>query len=626
MALAWGPYLRAEVYTLLRFAQSVAANAGMTLGPVGQFPAAVVTSLLFAFVVSIPVRLGFDPALAAMIVSAAGWTVAAFALLAAGQSVKRPRGALVAALLLCFNPAIFTTLGSPTSWLIALGWLAVALLLRRHILLATFTVILLVTLFLPWPLSSDWSHLTAYSGAIVWSILLFSAGVGADWLADELVARDFVHVTHAQMTTFLLVAVFIVLGTWQGLKLWQLAQERPQTWWQVEEEISSWLRTETGPGATLLANERTAYLAQRPTAALPDLSQLEAATAVQEQLQAFPVDYLVTSNVLPWQQLRESVWFRLAYEPQMEFDAPYLPQAPLTIWAYRQPLGNLGPRHTINARVPDRLWLLGYQIGPQQAQAGESVQMALTMQAPEATFEPPTPFQAIVRLISQYDNSTIEEWTVDLPQTISSDDWQANQVIVEDFPLTLPDDLQAGAYLLNLSLLGPASENLWPISLDNDYNQLDRVPIGQIIVPWEGDLQNIQPLEATIGPGIRLEGFTTSTAESGEALDVTLLWQAEQPIDKDYVVFVHVLNSDGKLVASHDGLPGNGRFPTSAWLPGITIPDTHSIALPPDLPAGDYLLKAGLYAPDTGQRLAATTAGGTILEDSAILLTTINWP
>ena len=243
---------------------------------------------------------------------------------------------------------------------------------------AALTFLLLVALLVPWPLSSDWSHLTAYSGAIIWSILLFVAGVGADWLAEELVARDFVHLTYSQMASFLLVAVLLVLGYWQGLKLYQLAQERPQTLWQVEEEAASWLRTETSPTATLLANERIAYLSQRPTATLPDLSRLGAATAVQEQLQALlHVDYLVTTNSLPWQQLRESVWFRLAYERQVQFNSPYLPQAPLTIWAYRQPIDELGPRQTINARVPDRLWLLGYQIGPQQVQAGESVQMAL---------------------------------------------------------------------------------------------------------------------------------------------------------------------------------------------------------------------------------------------------------
>jgi hypothetical protein len=168
---------------------------------------------------------------------------------------------MVAALLLCFNPAIITTLGSPTSWLIAMGWLTIALLLRRHIVLAALTFFLLVALLVPGPLSSDWSHLIAYGAAIVWSILLFVAGVGADWLAEALVARDFVHLTYSQMATFLLVSVLFVLGFWQGFELYRLVKERPQTLWQVEEEVASWLRTETGPTATLTS---TALEQQRP--------------------------------------------------------------------------------------------------------------------------------------------------------------------------------------------------------------------------------------------------------------------------------------------------------------------------------------------------------------------------
>jgi hypothetical protein len=573
-----------------------------------------------------PARLGLDPAWAAAILSAAGWSVAAFALLASGQSLGRPRGAMVAALLLSFNPTVITTLGSPASWIVALGWLTIALLLRRHLVIAGLTFFLLVALLLPWPPSSSWPHLLLYGGAVSWSILLFAAGMGAEWLAEALVTRDFVRLTYSQMATSLLVSVFILLGSWQGIRLWQLAQARSGILWQLEEDVASWLRTETEPAATLLTNERTGYLAQRPTATLPELGHFETATAVRELLQAQPIDYLVTTNDLHWQQLRELVWFRMAYEPVKQFNSSYLAQAPVTIWAYRPPKVELGPRQASNIRVPDRLRLIGYQIGPQQVQAGGSVQMALYFQAPEATFEPPTIFQAIVRLISQVDDRSIREWTVDLPQSISPRDWHANDVIVEQFPLVMPDDLEAGAYLLNLSLLGPASEDLWPMSLDNDFNRLDRVPTGYIIVPWEGELGDIQPVEALFGAEIRLDGFATFEAEDGGALDVTLTWQAEQPIGEDFVVFVHLIDSEGQLVANHDGVPGYGRFPTRAWQPAITIPDTHTIVLPPDLPAGEYVLKAGLYDPNTGQRLPATAADGTITEDNSILLTTINRP
>ncbi len=626
LTLAWGQHLSAEVYTLLSLARNMAAGAGLTPGSVGHFPAPVVQGPLFAFLVSIAVRFGLEPAWAALILSAAGWSVAAFALLATGQSLQRPRGGMVAALLLCFNPAIITTLGGPVAWLIALGWLTVALLLRRHLIASAVTFLLSAALLIPWPPGSSWPSVSYYGSAIAWSILLFAAGVGADWLAEQLVSRDLVRLSFSQMETSLLVTVFLLIGSWQGIRLWQLTQGRPEILWQLEAEVASWLHTEMGPAETLLANERIGHLARRPTASLPDLHQLETATGTLELLQAHPIDYLVTTNDLPWQQLRESVWFRLAYEPLKQFNSPYLPQAPITAWAYRMPVDELGQRHAINARVPDRLWLLGYQIGPEQVRAGESVQMALTMQAPQATVQSHTTFKAIVRLLSQVDNSTIEEWRIDLPQSISPENWQAGEVIVEQFPLAMPEDLEAGVYLLNLSLLGPESENLWPISLDNDFNQLDRVPTGYIIVPWEEDPENIEAIEAGFGAAIQLVGFAASEKVADGVLDVTLQWQTQHAMEEDYVVFVHLVDSSGQLVANHDGIPGNGRFPTRAWQPGVTIPDTHSISLPPDLPAGEYKLKVGLYAPDTGQRLAATAADGTAPEDKSILLKEISRP
>ena len=626
LTLTWGQHLSDEVYMLLRFARGMAANAGLTLDPVGDFPAPTLFGPLFAFIVSIPAFLGIEPATAAMILSAIGWSLTGFTFLALGQRLKRPGGAMIAALLLSFNPAIITTLGSPASWIIALIWLTIRLLMTHRRMVAAIAFLLLVVLLLPWPLGSGWSHLSLYKAAISWSVFLFAACAGADWLAEKLVDQDLVRLTYSQMKTSLLVAIFILLGSWQGLQLWHLFQDRPEMLWQLEDEVASWLRTETDVTATLLANERTGYLAQRQLAALPDLNQFETATVVRALLQADPVDYLVTTNDLPWQQLRELVWFRLAYEPVKQFNSSYLPQSPFIIWAYRSPLTEMGERHSINVRVPDRLQLIGYQIGPEQVRAGESVEMALYLEAPEATFESPTPFQAVVRLISQVDGSTISEWTIDLPQSISPTDWQAKNVIVERFPLTMPDELEAGAYRLNLSLLGPESADLWPMSLDNDFNRLDRVPTGYIIVPWEGELKEIQPVEATFDNDIRLMGFTTTEAEVGGATDVTLTWQTEQSFDEDYVVFVHLVDSNGQLVSSHDGIPGNGRFPTRAWQPGITIPDTHTILLPPDMPNGEYTLKVGLYDPDTGQRLAATAADGTIPGDSSILLTTISKP
>ena len=180
LALAWGLHFPGEVYTLLRISRNMAEGAGLTLGAMGNFPFPTLISPLFAFVVSVPVRIGIEPGLAALILSAAGWSAAALSFLAIGQSLRRPRGAITAALLLSFNPAIVTTLGSPASWIVALGWLTIALFLRRRLVVAALIFLLFVVLFMPWPLSGVWLHLTHYVVPITWSILLFAAGVGGD--------------------------------------------------------------------------------------------------------------------------------------------------------------------------------------------------------------------------------------------------------------------------------------------------------------------------------------------------------------------------------------------------------------------------------------------------------------
>ena len=63
-------------------------------------------------------------------------------------------------------------------------------------------------------------------------------------------------------------------------------------------------------------------------------------------------------------------------------------------------------------------------------------------------------------------------------------------------------------------------------------------------------------------------------------------------------VTTELLNADGALVAQHDSEPQGGTMPTIAWRPGQVVTDRHGIALPDDLPPGDYTLIVGIYHRD----------------------------
>ena len=83
---------------------------------------------------------------------------------------------------------------------------------------------------------------------------------------------------------------------------------------------------------------------------------------------------------------------------------------------------------------------------------------------------------------------------------------------------------------------------------------------------------------------------------------MTLTWQAVEPVDGDYTVFVHALAPDGSKVAQRDTRPCDGECPTNTWQPGEIILDRYELELDPSVPAGPDRLAIGLYLLETGDR------------------------
>jgi hypothetical protein len=134
------------------------------------------------------------------------------------------------------------------------------------------------------------------------------------------------------------------------------------------------------------------------------------------------------------------------------------------------------------------------------------------------------------------------------------------------------------------------------------------------VVPYTfGESGDLRAADQVWGEGaIRLAGYGVERSVHGW-LNVRLRWEAAGDVGIDYAVFVHLLDENGALIAQHDGLPQNGYAPTRTWGTGDTIDDRHSVALPPDLPAGDYWLTTGLYDPLTGERLPLADGDGDVL-------------
>ena len=127
-----------------------------------------------------------------------------------------------------------------------------------------------------------------------------------------------------------------------------------------------------------------------------------------------------------------------------------------------------------------------------------------------------------------------------------------------------------------------------------------------------GSLAARQAYRADFAGGPRLTGFRVASAalHAGDALHLTLYWTTTQPITASYTVFVHLLAADGFDLVQADSLPAGGRRTTDQWAPGGDVIDPHILALPADVPPGDYQLEVGLYLLASGQRLGLVGSTG----------------
>lgn len=123
------------------------------------------------------------------------------------------------------------------------------------------------------------------------------------------------------------------------------------------------------------------------------------------------------------------------------------------------------------------------------------------------------------------------------------------------------------------------------------------------------------PLAAAFTDVAVLEGFTLETARipAGEDFTLTLVWQAQVTPVASYVVFNHLLDANGRVIAQHDGVPVDGTRPTTSWVAGEYLVDTHRLEfLHPDY-RGPAHLEVGLYNPETGARVPLSRGGDHIV-------------
>ncbi len=204
-----------------------------------------------------------------------------------------------------------------------------------------------------------------------------------------------------------------------------------------------------------------------------------------------------------------------------------------------------------------------------------------------------------------------------LPATHPTSRWQPGEPLRSTHVPLIPRDMPDGTYYVTLDLV-PVEEP--DITLPADPEACQPVVIsGRARQFTPPDIA--YPHEQPLSDGVRLLGYDLAPSGAmrpGEALEVTLYWQADTAPSQGYTVFVHLYRPDGQLAGQHDGPPCAGGCPTFSWIEGEVLQDRHTLTIDPAATSGDYRLGVGMYDPGTLARLHVPQ-----MADDVIILTEI---
>lgn len=290
-------------------------------------------------------------------------------------------------------------------------------------------------------------------------------------------------------------------------------------------------------------------------------------------------------------------------------------------------LATLPVAQSTAATLDDAVRLLGFSASSSPLAPGEDLQINLFWQALPGLARTGE-WAAFVQLLDG-EGAVVAGWEGPPVAWHPTTSWQEGELVRAQHTLRLPATVTDGEYQLITGLFDPASGRRLRLAGGLLAGSRDFISLGQVTVRGrEHVLTPPQPavaLEAELARVGRLTGFDlgSPSVAPGQSLDLMLHWQAKETTGDRLAVFVHLVAADGSLVAQADGEPGGGAWPTSSWVPGEFLADTHTLTVQPGAAAGPATLVVGLYDPLTGERVPWLDAAGQPAGDELRLPVTV---
>ncbi len=243
--------------------------------------------------------------------------------------------------------------------------------------------------------------------------------------------------------------------------------------------------------------------------------------------------------------------------------------------------------HPLHITFADQIQLLGYDLDARSLKPGGTARVTLFWRALAPM---PESYRVFVHLIGQDDTSGGGADVIPARGAFPTVYWKPGDALRDVVSVPVAGNAQAGKYAVEVGLysLERPGERLTVSGSDEDRVIVDAIKI----VPREPMVYTPQTrLDANFADKAKLVGYDWNGGT------LVLYWQCLARFDRDYTVFVHVVDANGKIIAQADREPQAGNYPTSLWDVGEQIRDEYALT------TTGARVEIGLYRADTVERL-----------------------
>jgi len=264
--------------------------------------------------------------------------------------------------------------------------------------------------------------------------------------------------------------------------------------------------------------------------------------------------------------------------------------------------------------------LLGYEMETDRVQPGQPVGITLFWQA----LAPMQEDYSITLQLYGWHQALWQHDTYPGGGSYPTSQWSPGELVVDHYVITPRGDVTGpGPVLAPLAVGLYRHDTMEKLPVADAQGQAVAFPVAARLTLESAESAPAisQPLRRNFGGVVDLAGYDVGDGRAGAGADapLTLYWRVTGQPQRDYKVFVHLLDAQGRVVAQADAPPLDGSYPMSAWQVGEVLADGHRLAIPADADRGKYRIFVGLYDPDTGERLPVLDDQGRVTDDQASL-------